>query len=314
MERLKKFLFWSVFIFSPIVVLVGGFILLAIYSENYNPEPRNFLESVYKNTKREPLSKPVTLKIITFNIQNTWVVGLNRQERMEAIARTLAELDPDLVGFQEAFVPQERQILIDKIKTSSRLQYHHYFRSGLVGSGKLTMSAYPIREVFFYRYKVTGDWYKFWEGDWWAGKGCALARIEIPEVGVVDFYNTHIQAGYGNPFYRKVKEAQCKELAEFINASCWLEHLVILVGDLNTRIGDVAHDTLVVLANLTRLMNMDSNIDHIYGKSSPMYQFEVLDTIPLIYGRTPEGKEIRLSDHYGFMSTVKVTPTLSKTS
>lgn len=314
MERIKNILFWSIFIFSPILVVVGGFLLLAVYSENYNPEPHNFLVSIYKDAERRPLAKPITLKIVTFNIQNTWVVGLNREERMLAIARKLTELDPDIVGFQEAFVPRERQLLIDKLKATSRLQHDYYFRSGLVGSGKLVMSAYPIREVFFYRYKVTGDWYKFWEGDWWAGKGCGLARIEIPDVGVIDFYNTHIQAGYGNPLYRGVKEAQCRELAEFINASCWLEHLIILVGDLNTRIGDVAHDTLVVLANLIRLMNIDSNIDHIYAKSSPLYQFEVLETIPIISGETADGRQIRLSDHYGFMSTVKITPIHIQTS
>jgi len=310
MERIKNLLFWSVFIFLPIIFVIGGFWGLAIYSERYNPEPANFQNSIYKNEARSAFKKPITLKIVTFNIQNTWVVGLNREERMDAIARTLSELDPDIVGFQEAFVPRERELLIKKLKASSRLQYDYYFRSGLVGSGKLTMSAYPIRKVFFYRYRVTGDWYKFWEGDWWAGKGCGLARIEIPDVGIIDFYNTHLQAGYGNPAYRKVKEAQCRELADFINASCWLEHLVLLVGDLNTRIGEVAHDTLVIVSDLIRLMNIDSNIDHIYAKKSPSYYFEVLETIPLIAGKTSSGKEVRLSDHYGFMSTIKVIPTI----
>ncbi len=308
MERIKNLIYWSFFIFLPIIFIIFGFLGLAYYSERHNPEPYNFLNSIYKNETRTPFKKPITLKIVTFNIQNTWVVGLNRPERMDAIARSLSELDPDIVGFQEAFVPRERELLINKLKSTSRLQHYHYFRSGLVGSGKLTMSAYPIREVFFYRYKVTGDWYKFWEGDWWAGKGCGLARIEIPEVGIVDFYNTHIQAGYGNPAYRAVKEAQCRELAEFINASCYLEHLVILVGDLNTRPGDPGHDALIIISDLINLLNIDSNIDHIYAKKSPLYYFEVLDSIPLITGKTSTGKEIRLSDHYGFMTTVRVTP------
>ncbi len=306
--RERKLLFWGFFILAPILFPVIAFLSLAKYSANYNPISSDYSQSIYKSVERKPLSEPVVLKIITFNIQDTWVVGRNRPERMRAIARTLIELDPDIVGFQESFIQKDRQIIIDELTTKSRLKYYQYYPSGLVGSGKFTMSAFPIREVFFYRYNVTGDWYRFWEGDWWAGKGVGLARIEIPGVGFLDFYNTHLQAGYGNPRYRAVKEAQAKELADYINVSCWTEFPVILVGDLNTRRGDNAHDSLVAIANLIRIMNMDSSIDHIYAKKSSYYQFEVLDTIDLQKGTDSRGNLISLSDHYGYMTTVKIIP------
>lgn len=306
--RKRKLLFWSFFILAPILFPIITFFSLAHYSAYHNPMPQDFRQSIYKDTERKPLAKPITLKIVTYNIQDTWVVGRNRPERMYALARKLIELDPDIVGFQESFIQKDRNILIQELTSKSRLQYYQYYPSGLVGSGKFTMSAFPIRENFFYRYKVTGDWYRFWEGDWWAGKGCGLARIEIPDIGFLDFYNTHLQAGYGNPRYSLVKEAQSKELAEFINVSCWTEFPVILVGDLNTRIGVNAHSILVVIANLVRIMNIDSNIDHIYAKKSPYYQFEVLETIEIQEGIDSYGKSIRLSDHNGFMTTVRITP------
>jgi len=306
--RKWKLLCWSFFILAPILFPVVTFLSLAHYSAHYNPMPYDFTQSIYKSVERKPLAKPVTLKIVTYNIQDTWVVGRNRPERMYAIARKLAELDPDIVGFQESFIQKDRDILIKELTTKSRLKYHQYYPSGLVGSGKFTMSAFPIREYFFYRYRVTGDWYRFWEGDWWAGKGSGLARIEIPEIGFLDFYNTHLQAGYGNPRYRTVKEAQAKELAEFINTSCWTEFPVILVGDLNTRRGENAHDSLVIISNLVRIMNIESSIDHIYARKSPLYKFEVLETIELQEGMGPSGKSIRLSDHNGYMTTVTITP------
>lgn len=306
--RKQKLLFWGFFILAPVLFPVITFFALARYSANYNPMPSDFRQSIYKDVERKPLAQPITLKLITFNIQDTWVVGRNRPERMYAIARKLIELDPDIVGFQESFIQKDRDILIKELTTKSRLKYHQYYPSGLVGSGKFTMSAFPIRENFFYRYKVTGDWYRFWEGDWWAGKGVGLARIEIPDVGFLDFYNTHIQAGYGNPRYRAVIKEQCKELANFINMSCWTEFPVFLAGDLNTRRGEDAHDSLVVIANLVRIMNLDSSIDHIYARKSPLYYFEVLDTVDIIEGIGPSGRSIRLSDHYGYMTTVAITP------
>lgn len=270
--------------------------------------PRDYTQSEFRNIEKKPLSEPIALKIVTYNIQDTWVVGQNRTERMYAIAKKLIELDPDIVGFQEAFISKDREILINELTTKSRLKYYKYYRSGFVGSGLLTMSAFPICEGFYHRYKRAGNWYRLWEGDWWAGKGCALARIELPGIGFLDFYNTHMQAGYGNENYRPVKEAQAKELAEFINVSSYSEFPTILVGDLNTRPGDIAHENIVEIACLERIMSIVSRIDHIYAKKGPDYQFEVLETIELSKGIGPSGKSIRMSDHNGYMTHVKIIP------
>jgi len=275
--------------------------------------PQNYTQSAFNNIEKKILSEPITLKIVTYNIQDTWVVGQNRPERMYAIAKKLAELDPDIVGFQESFIPKDREILIKELTTKSRLKYYQYYRSGLLGSGMFTMSAFPIREGFYHRYKKAGYWYCLWEGDWWAGKGCALARIELPGAGFLDFYNTHMQAGYGKENYRSVKEAQARELAEFINISTYPEFPTILVGDLNTRPGDVAHENIVEIACLERIMSIVSRIDHIYAKKGPDYQFEVLETIEIQEGIAPSGKPIRLSDHNGYMTRVKIMPTKIQT-
>ena len=50
------------------------------------------------------LIKPVTLKIVTFNIHDIYFVSTDRTERMRAIANKLSGLDPDIVGFQESFI------------------------------------------------------------------------------------------------------------------------------------------------------------------------------------------------------------------
>src|SRR5690606_4091093 len=127
------------------------------------------------------------------------------------IAERLVALDPDIVGFQEAFIAADREVLQAGL-AASRLQHFQYYASGTVGSGLLIASAFPIREAWFCRFSKSNPWYKFNEGDWWAGKGVALARLELPEGGgFIDFYNTHAQAGYGNPAYKVVRNFQMAE-------------------------------------------------------------------------------------------------------
>jgi endonuclease/exonuclease/phosphatase family metal-dependent hydrolase len=159
------------------------------------------------------LKKNVTLKIVTYNVRDIIIVSSHRPKRMHAIGKRLCTLDPDLVGFQESFVEEDRNILINELEKGSRLKYHQYYPSRMVGSGLLISSAYPIRETSFHQYEDSNPSYKVWEGDYWAGKGVALARIELPNSnGYVDFFNTHTQAGYGNPEYKIVRERQMIEL------------------------------------------------------------------------------------------------------
>jgi endonuclease/exonuclease/phosphatase family metal-dependent hydrolase len=289
-------------------VALAGFVYVMSFFNARTGSPQDFASSALLAHPPAPLAKPITLKVVTFNIQDTWVVGRNRPARMRALGSTLVQLDPDVVGFQEAFVESERAILLDALK-DSRLQHFHYFPSGTMGSGLLVACAFPIRESWFHRYESAGDWYKVWEGDWWAGKGAGLARVELPEgLGYLDFYNTHAQAGYGNAQYKVVREDQMTALGRFINESRLRTVPALLVGDLNCRRDQPDHEAIVTTANLTRLMNVDTTLDHIYGVKNPAYAFELLETIELTDGPGPDGIPIRLSDHHGYLSTIRITP------
>jgi len=266
----------------------------------------DFRKSVFLQNTPEILREAITLKVVTFNIQDLWIVGRNRPERMAHIARVLSALDPDLVGFQEAFIEEDRAALLKALE-SSRLAHHHYFPSGSGGSGLLICSAWPIQEVFFHRYSVSGPAHRIWEGDFWAGKGAALARIETP-AGMVDFYNTHAQAGYGRAAYRELRRNQMAELAAFINNTKTGASPVFLVGDMNCGIGKVDYETVVNEAGLTRSMTIDSRIDHIFTGASPLYTHETLNTVKIQEQITEGDRSFRLSDHAGYMSTIHIAP------
>ncbi|HUW62445.1 MAG TPA: endonuclease/exonuclease/phosphatase family protein [Candidatus Bathyarchaeia archaeon] len=252
-----------------------------------------------------PLADEVVLRIVTFNIQDLYVAGRNRIARMKAIGETLRHLDPDIVGIQESFIEKDRRELLASI-AGSRLAYHQYYKSGTLGCGLLVLSAYPIVETFFHRYEQNGKWYKFYHGDWWAGKGVALARIALPQ-GIIDFYNTHAHAAYRSTQYDGVRKSQMGSLARFILDSCLRTVPALLVGDMNCAPGSMQYNTLVAGAGLRRLMNIDSRIDHIFGAPSDRYDYQVLETLP-ITGHVP-GQTTPLSDHTGYMSTIRVRPT-----
>jgi len=249
------------------------------------------------------LKEPITLKIVTFNIQALWVVGFNRPARMRALGARLTELDPDIVGFQEAFVDENRQLLIDSL-AGSRLKYFQYYTSRMVGSGLLIASAYPIKEVFFHQYSVSNEWYRLWEGDWWAGKGVALARIELPSGnGYIDFYDTHAQASYGGSRYVPVRKQQMAELAEFVKRTHVGRAAAFLAGDMNSGPGREDFEMAVSGANLMRVMNVETHIDHIFAVKDAAYRFEVKNSLEL-----HEYQGVRLSDHNGYITTVQVSP------
>ncbi|MCX5772709.1 MAG: endonuclease/exonuclease/phosphatase family protein [Candidatus Hydrogenedentes bacterium] len=292
------------------IVMLAAVVAVAAVFNGRTGIVTDLRKSILLTRPAAPLADDVVLKIVTFNIQDLYVAGRNRISRMKAIGEALCNLDPDIVGIQESFIEKDRQKLLDSIE-GSRLVYNQYYKSGTVGCGLLVLSAYPIVETFFHRYEQNGKWYKFYHGDWWAGKGVALARIALPQ-GLIDFYDTHAHAAYGSTEYDGVRKFQMRSLARFILDSCLRTVPAVLVGDMNCAPGSIQYNTLVAGAHLQRLMNIDSKIDHIFGAPSDNYEYQVLETLP-ITGNVP-GQTTPLSDHPGYMSTIRVRPTGTATS
>ena len=280
-----------------------------LYKDHVGVETDYQGKSALLKSPPAPLAAPITVKVVTFNIQDTWVVGRNRPERMRSIGTKLSILDPDLVGFQEAFIEEDTALLKDELKTS-RLQHWQYYPSGAVGSGVLIASVWPIKEVFFHQFTTSGQWWKLYQGDGAAGKGVGLARVALPDgAGHIDLFNTHAQAGYGNPNYDIVREQQLTEFGQFIAGARLPGAPAFAVGDLNARIGEPDYEAAIKHGNLKRLMTKESRIDHIFAVEDPAYTFEVLETEEIAETFTIRGKTLELSDHSGWMSTIRITPT-----
>ncbi len=272
------------------------------------PSPTDLAASVLLQCPPPSLATPVTVRIATMNVWGVKYQSPYRFVRMPAIGRALARHHPDIVGFQEAFVRADRQALLAPLETAG-LPYHRYFRSGLVGSGLLVVSRWPIVEAFFRRYSAGGKPQRIDHGDWWAGKGVALVRIRLPGTGgILDVFVTHAHARYRDDHYDAVRRSNMEELAAFVGESATGTVPAFVLGDFNVRPGESQYDLLVERARLERLMRISSRIDHILAVRTPQYHFDVLET-DVIDERIPLGaRTIRLSDHKGYLSVVRVTP------
>ena len=255
------------------------------------------------------LAQNLTLKVVTFNIQDTYVVGKHRPERMQAIAATLCELDPDIVGFQESFIYEDRKVLMDRLIKGSRLKYHQYYPSPVAGSGLLISSAYQIVDKSFHRFEASNPFYKVWEADWWGGKGVALAKIKLPEdAGILNLYNTHTQADYEKADYEVVRSNQLSNLAKYVRETKGNQSPSILIGDMNCLSGDVEFQSLVSEADLMHMMSIDSGLDHIFALRDSLNAFDVLKTTKIQAEIVVKETVTALSDHLGYMTTLSITP------
>jgi endonuclease/exonuclease/phosphatase family metal-dependent hydrolase len=310
------------------VLAVVGFVGLAALGNARVDAPTAFATSRLRAAPAARLSGPIELRVVTFNIADGYGFTNNRTERMRAVAAKLRELDPDLVGLQESFIAADRALLLAELE-GSRLAHHVRFEGATVGNGLLILSAFPIEEAWFHRYASNNPWYRLWEGDWWAGKGIGLARVRLPDGSLLDFYDTHAQAGRNNPDNETVRLGQMEELARFVRESRIPGAPALVVGDFNTHPAAPDYALAVREVPLVRAMTIDSEIDHIFAVADSHISYETLTTHEIngtlavprpetFLDRAPTLREIgamllgppgesRLSDHPGYLSTVRVS-------
>jgi len=255
------------------------------------------------------------MKILTLNIWGA-PYAKDRSERVAAIADEVQVLDPDIVLFQEVYLPDNRDDLIERLV--GIWEYYQYFPSGLVGSGLLTMSKFPIVDGAFHAFSMRGKPEDIRRGDYYAQKGIALTRIETP-AGMVDVYNSHTHAQYdpdNDNDYAVYTETNLYEAARFIEAQSGAG-AVILCGDLNTRPDQAGYNIITTLGSLVDaywhihrrhddtfavsnpyVTSIDQCLDYVLVRNMSVTDIKIVMTEPL------SGAAQAYSDHYGLLATV----------
>ncbi len=76
----------------------------------------------------------------------------------------------DVVLLQEVWVDKDAQLLLAAGKAAG-LAHGVHFRSGMFGSGLVTMARHPITQMAFWAYAASGISHAVHQGDFYAGKG-----------------------------------------------------------------------------------------------------------------------------------------------
>lgn len=163
-----------------------------------------------------------SLKLLTFNtFGKPGLLGKDEKRRMRLIGPAISGYD--VVGLQETFT--RHSATMGKL---SGFAHQQWFDNGSLlklGSGLYTVSRYRILESDFARFEKAKTW------DWFANKGVAFTRLDVPGVGPVDVYNTHYQAVAK---YGEIREHDNSVLEALVNRHD-AGHPTFLMGDFNMK-------------------------------------------------------------------------------
>lgn len=198
------------------------------------------------------------VRVVNWNVWGLpWGISDARQARLERVAPAVLALKPDVVCLQEVWVEEDGEALIEAFKAAG-LTHHAFESSGLLGSGLLITSRYPIKATRFEAFELTGKLHKVWHGDAWTRKGALEVRLETP-LGGLRVVNTHLHASYGGQEYGPLQTAQAAQLGHFLGdfginppqrGSDSARIPLLLLGDLNFRRGEAPFELLNGIAAL----------------------------------------------------------------
>ncbi|TPX11240.1 uncharacterized protein E0L32_001058 [Thyridium curvatum] len=184
---------------------------------------------------------PTEINVVSLNCWGLKFISKLRNERLAEIGRRLAAADPapQIVGLQECWCQDD--YLAIRRQTAHILPHGKFYYAGAFGAGLAILSRWPIEESTMFRYPLNGRPTAFWRGDWFVGKGVAVAKIRYgpgPE-HVVEVFNTHTHAPYEEgrrvDTYFCHRLAQSWEFAKLMRAAASARgHLAVGLGDFNT--------------------------------------------------------------------------------
>jgi len=267
-----------------------------------------------------------TLNVMSLNMWGL-AISKHKDERMTALGTFLETTDLDIVGLQEIWEADDAERLIDRGKKGG-LEFAHYYQHGIIGSGLLLLSRYPIIKLDFRRFRISAAPESLNKGEVFAAKGIGFARIATPN-GNVDVYNTHLVAQY-NPDdsdeQRVYRYIHAYEAAAQMNQLS-TENPIIALGDFNMRPHHFTYKMMTALVGLTDTFAAlhPDDTGYTFTATNPYTGSEPSQRLDYIFirdGKTcglktthaeitmlsrPERPTYPYSDHYGVRTTLEFT-------
>ena len=288
---------------------------------------------------KDALNERPQIKVLTFNIWG--IIGAkHRMDRMDAIGKRIAEVDPDILAIEEAFEWRHRRKLLNSLQEAGyKYESKLYFRN-VYGSGILFISKYPVVESDFQQYRVLGGWKDI---EWLGGKGIAYLRLDTPWGGL-DFFHTHAIARMTPIFdelgqYIPGDDKEVDRLLNMYQIDRYVEGMrtgtsrsIIAAGDFNVSPEMLEYNFLMALTGFESSFDtlhpgenpstfsvenvfVDddySRIDHIFyknydaGEGFWVKPVESRVTMDGTFELPGKGTSVNYSDHYGLLTVFEV--------
>jgi endonuclease/exonuclease/phosphatase family metal-dependent hydrolase len=288
-------------------IAVLGLLLLPACSALRRPHATDFTASPHFAVRVPRWPTPRELCVVTFNIHDLYWWSDHRAERIPAIAEALAAQRPDVVCLQEGFVGGDVAVIAAALREVD-VEHCVDFPSGAFGSGMWILSRFPIHETFFRKFSRNGSWTDTRGGDWWAGKGVALARLDLGDGQLLDIYDTHLICPLG-PDASAHRRVQVRELAAFVSGATPPNVPALICGDFNSTPGSSEFAYLGYTLRWQLLLAKRWR-DHICGYALlDAYHFEPLGEVELAGTvEVAEDERVSWSDHEGKLVRVLISP------
>ncbi|MBN8655656.1 MAG: endonuclease/exonuclease/phosphatase family protein [Anaerolineae bacterium] len=263
-------------------------------------------------------------KTIRFLSLNCWGLPFlpGRSGRMQAIGNEIGSGKYDVIGLQEIW-SRDDWMIVSGLARKGGLNYSAYYPSGAIGSGLGIISKFPIIDTEFKRFNVCGKPQNIFHGDYYGGKGIALARIAT-NAGEIDVYTTHFIAKYSQKDeYFAHRIAQAVDLVKFVS-STQKNNLSVVLGDINSEADSSEYQIISKLGNFTDCFNLlnpndagyttsDSNsytpngrnrrIDYIFVKSTLPVGYSILQSEVTM--KFMPNSDNSFSDHFGVFAALE---------
>lgn len=255
-------------------------------------------------------STAAILDLVTYNTFGLPApFGKSLAARFAAMPETLG--GHDVVGLQETFSGEARRLLESRAYPykyrQDRGSFFHPINSGLT-----ILSRYPFQTVKFRSFGSCQT------TDCFSNKGVLFARVDVPQFGPVDIYDTHYQA---HEPYTLQRIENNRVLAEFVRENDQ-GHPTFLLGDFNFVEGEDEYGNLqerLAPWDLYRRKHPGDpgyswhpanpwsdgkgepvRLDYVFFIPNKAFDLEVLESEVMF-------RERPLSDHYGVRAKVSLT-------
>jgi endonuclease/exonuclease/phosphatase family metal-dependent hydrolase len=242
--------------------------------------------------------------------------------RMRGIASRLKSLDLDVVLLQEVWTEEVRDTLRDGGLAAG------FEVADASGGGLMALSRRPILSTHFERFRFRGDPERVAQGEFLGGKG--FQTLTLDEGGeALSLINTHVHARYRRARPRLNSAVRTAQLLQIVEAIHRTGGSVLVGGDFNCTSRDPEYRIFSALTGAREVAEDgplfptlsrsnfykrhrsgdDKRIDFLFVRSGSGERWEARD-VGLLFAE-PErirGRDRSLSDHYGFQSTIRLTP------